>query len=149
METRALGRSGVTVSVLGLGTWPMGGRWWGSTDDAESIRTIHRALDLGVALFDTAEAYAAGHAEDVLGRALVGRREQAVIADKVARITLRPIRSRKPSRPPAAACKRTTSTSISSTGQTSICPLGRDRVAGTASHRRAHPGHRGLELHRG
>jgi myo-inositol catabolism protein IolS len=84
METRALGQSGVMVSVLGLGTWPMGGEWWGGTDDAESIRTIHRALDLGVTLFDTAEAYAAGHAEDVLGRALVGRRERAVIADKVA-----------------------------------------------------------------
>jgi myo-inositol catabolism protein IolS len=84
MERRTLGQSGVTVSVVGLGTWPMGGEWWGGTDDAESIRTIHRALDLGVTLFDTAEAYAAGHAEEVLGQALVGRREQAVIADKVA-----------------------------------------------------------------
>ena len=56
METRTLGPSGVEVSVLGLGTWPMGGEWWGGTDDAESIRTIHRALDLGVTLFDTAEA---------------------------------------------------------------------------------------------
>ncbi len=84
METRTLGKSGVTVSVVGLGTWPMGGEWWGGTDDDESIRTIHRALDLGVTLFDTAEAYAAGHAEEVLGRALVGRREQAIIADKVA-----------------------------------------------------------------
>lgn len=84
METRELGQSGVDVSVLGLGTWPMGGEWWGGTDDAESVRTIHRALELGVNLFDTAEAYASGHAEEVLGRALVGRREQAVIADKVA-----------------------------------------------------------------
>ena len=84
MESRTLGKSGVTVSVLGLGTWPMGGEWWGGADDAESIRTIHRALDLGVTLFDTAEAYAAGHAEEVLGRGLAGRREQAVIADKVA-----------------------------------------------------------------
>lgn len=84
METRTLGQSGVAVSVLGLGTWPMGGEWWGGADDAESVRTIHRALDLGVTLFDTAEAYAAGHAEEVLGKALAGRREQAVIADKVA-----------------------------------------------------------------
>ena len=83
MEKRTLGESGVEVSVLGLGTWPMGGEWWGGTDDEESIRTIHRALELGVTLFDTAEAYAAGHAEEVLGKALVGRREQAVIADKV------------------------------------------------------------------
>lgn len=84
METRTLGQSGVSVSVLGLGTWPMGGEWWGGTDDAESIRTIHRALDLGVTLFDTAEAYAAGHAEEVLGKALAGRRDRAIIADKVA-----------------------------------------------------------------
>ena len=82
MEKRALGRSDVTVSVLGLGTWPMGGEWWGGTDDAESIRTIHRALDLGVSLIDTAEAYAHGHAEEVVGRALAGRRQDAVIADK-------------------------------------------------------------------
>lgn len=84
METRTLGQSGVSVSVLGLGTWPMGGEWWGGTDDAESIRTIHRALELGVTLFDTAEAYASGHAEEVLGKALAGRRDQAIIADKVA-----------------------------------------------------------------
>ncbi len=84
VETRTLGRSDVTVSVLGLGTWPMGGDWWGGSDDATSIRTIHRALELGVTLFDTAEAYAEGHAEEVLGRALAGRRERAIIADKVA-----------------------------------------------------------------
>ena len=83
METRQLGESGVNVSILGLGTWPMGGEWWGGTDDAESIRTIHRALDLGITLFDTAEAYASGHAEEVLGKALIGRRNQAIIADKV------------------------------------------------------------------
>ena len=78
METRTLGQSGVAVvSVVGLGTWPMGGEWWGGADDEESIRTIHRALELGVTLFDTAEAYAAGHAEEVLGHALVGPRPAA------------------------------------------------------------------------
>ena len=90
MEVRPLGMSGVLVSVLGLGTWPMGGAWWGGADDAESIRTIHRALDLGVTLIDTAEAYAQGHAEEVVGRALAGRRQAAVIADKVAADHLRP-----------------------------------------------------------
>lgn len=84
MEKRRLGQSGVEVSVFGLGTWPMGGAWWGGTDDTESERTIHRALELGVTLFDTAEGYGDGHAEEVLGRALAGRRDQAVIADKVA-----------------------------------------------------------------
>ena len=84
MEQRRLGQSGVHVSVLGLGTWPMGGAWWGGTDDDESERTIHRAVELGVTLFDTAEGYGDGHAEEVLGRALAGRREEVVIADKVA-----------------------------------------------------------------
>lgn len=63
MEQRVLGKSGGVVSLVGLGTWPMGGEWWGGRDDAVSIRTIHRARELGVTLLDTAEAYAAGHAE--------------------------------------------------------------------------------------
>ena len=103
MEQRVLGKSGVPVSVVGLGTWPMGGEWWGGTDDAESIRTIHRALDLGVTLFDTAEAYAAGHAEEVLGNALIGRRDQAVIADKVAPNHFEPAQIREAF---AASCQR-------------------------------------------
>jgi hypothetical protein len=70
MELRALGMRGMQTSVIGLGTWPMGGEWWGGTDDAEAIRTIHRAIDLGVTLIDTAEAYAHGHAEQVVGRAI-------------------------------------------------------------------------------
>ncbi|HEV2124358.1 MAG TPA: aldo/keto reductase [Chloroflexota bacterium] len=90
MERRRLGQSDVDVSVIGLGTWPMSGQWWGVTDDDESIRTIHRALDLGVTLIDTAEGYGKGHSEEVLGRALVGRRDQAVIADKVSPTNLEP-----------------------------------------------------------
>lgn len=72
METRQLGGSGVQVSVVGLGTWAMGGEWWGGTDDEESIRTIHRALELGVSLIDTAEGYGKGHSEaDRLHRRLL------------------------------------------------------------------------------
>ena len=62
----------------------MSGAFWGAADDAESIRVIHRALDLGVTLIDTAEAYGGGHAEEVVGKALAGRRRQAVIATKAA-----------------------------------------------------------------
>jgi len=91
MEWRTLGASGVLVSAIGLGTWPMGGEWWGGSDDAESIRTIHRAIELGVTLIDTAEAYAQGHAEQVVGRAIVHRRHDVVIADKVAADHLRPL----------------------------------------------------------
>ncbi|NBE83873.1 aldo/keto reductase [Micromonospora rubida] len=89
--TRTLGRSGIEVSAIGMGCWAIGGPlWgdggqpfgWGEVDDDESVRTIHRALDLGVTLFDTASNYGAGHSERVLGRALAGRRDQAVIATK-------------------------------------------------------------------
>ncbi|MER6592049.1 aldo/keto reductase [Micromonospora purpureochromogenes] len=89
--TRTLGRSGIDVSALGMGCWAIGGPlWgaggepfgWGEVDDDESVRTIHRALDLGVTLFDTASNYGAGHSERVLGRALAGRRDRVVIATK-------------------------------------------------------------------
>ncbi|MEV5694082.1 aldo/keto reductase [Micromonospora globbae] len=88
--TRTLGRSGIAVSALGMGCWAIGGPWaegdqplgWGAVDDEESVRAIRRALDLGVTLFDTADTYGAGHGERVLGRALAGRRDEAVIATK-------------------------------------------------------------------
>src|SRR5262249_35607715 len=55
---------------------------WGAVDDDESIRAIHTALDLGITLFDTADAYGGGHSERVLGRALAGRRDDVVISTK-------------------------------------------------------------------
>ena len=87
---RALGRSGIEVSALGLGCWAIGGPFWagetplgwGEVDDNESIRAIHAALDLGINFFDTANVYGAGHSERILGRALAGRRSQVVIATK-------------------------------------------------------------------
>jgi len=88
--TRTLGRSGIEISAMGMGCWAIGGPlWgdgkplgWGQIDDSESIRTVHQALDLGVTLFDTAGTYGAGHSERILGRALAGRRDRAVIATK-------------------------------------------------------------------
>jgi aryl-alcohol dehydrogenase-like predicted oxidoreductase len=88
--TRMLGRSGIEVSALGMGCWAIGGPWfegaqplgWGQVDDEESVRTVRRALELGVTLFDTADTYGAGHSERVLARALAGRRDEAVIATK-------------------------------------------------------------------
>ncbi|MEU6076522.1 aldo/keto reductase [Micromonospora sp. NPDC047074] len=90
VTTRTLGRSGIEVSALGMGCWAIGGPWaegvqplgWGAVDDDESVRAIRRALDLGVTLFDTADTYGAGHGERVIGRALAGRRDEAVIATK-------------------------------------------------------------------
>jgi myo-inositol catabolism protein IolS len=90
MEQRRLGGSPVSVSQIGLGTWAMSGAFWGAADDAESVRVIHRALDVGITLIDTAEAYGQGHAEEVVGAALAGRREKAVIATKVAASHLDP-----------------------------------------------------------
>ena len=87
---RALGRSGIEVSALGMGCWAIGGPFWagetplgwGEVDDEESIRAIHAALDRGVNFFDTANVYGAGHSERVLGRAIADRRSHFVIATK-------------------------------------------------------------------
>ena len=90
MNNKKLGSSNIEVSPLGFGCWAIGGPFtmdgvpdgWGEVDDAESIRAIERALDLGVQFFDTSDAYGTGHSEEVLGRALKGKRQQAVIATK-------------------------------------------------------------------
>ncbi len=82
MERRRVGRTEIEVSTIALGCWPMGGDYWGDADDGESIRTIHRALELGVDFLDTAPAYGNGHSEEVVGRALRGRRADAVISTK-------------------------------------------------------------------
>jgi aryl-alcohol dehydrogenase-like predicted oxidoreductase len=69
---------------VGLGTWAMGGTQWGGTNDDESVRTIHAALDLGINLIDTAPAYGFGHSEKVVGRAIAerGRRDEVILATK-------------------------------------------------------------------
>ncbi|MCL2450190.1 MAG: aldo/keto reductase [Polyangiaceae bacterium] len=73
------------ASRVGLGTWAMGGYQWGGSDDDESVRTIHEALDLGINLIDTAPAYGFGHSEEVVGRAIGerGKRDQVILATKV------------------------------------------------------------------
>src|ERR1700694_5018519 len=81
MQLRNLGAQGLRVSALGLGCMGMS-QSYGTPDDAESVATIQRALELGVTLFDTAEVYGPFKNEELLGRALKGRRERAVIATK-------------------------------------------------------------------
>jgi aryl-alcohol dehydrogenase-like predicted oxidoreductase len=76
-------RSGLQVSRVALGTWAIGGWMWGGTDERESVATIRAALDQGINLIDTAPAYGFGTSEEIVGRALVGRRGQSVIATKV------------------------------------------------------------------
>lgn len=80
--TRDIGRSGVKASAVGLGTWAIGGWMWGGTDEAESIAAIQASLDAGVSLIDTAPAYGLGRSEEIVGKALSGRRDKAVIATK-------------------------------------------------------------------
>ncbi|MGW0906546.1 aldo/keto reductase [Streptomyces sp. NPDC002853] len=79
IPTRRLGA--LTVSAQGLGCMGMS-HAYGASDDAQSIATLHRALDLGVTLLDTSDFYGEGHNEELIGRALAGRREQAVLATK-------------------------------------------------------------------
>jgi aryl-alcohol dehydrogenase-like predicted oxidoreductase len=81
MERRVLGRQGLVVSEQGLGCMGMS-EFYGPTDEAESVATIRRALDLGVTFIDTADMYGAGHNERLVGRAVAGRRDDAVIATK-------------------------------------------------------------------
>src|SRR5450432_2067587 len=81
LAKRKLGKQGLEVSALGLGCMGMS-QSYGVPDDRESIATIHRALELGVTLFDTAEAYGPFKNEELLGRALAGRRDGAAIATK-------------------------------------------------------------------
>src|SRR5918996_600144 len=81
MKLRDLGTSGLTVSVIGLGCMGMS-QSYGTPDEDESVRTIHRALDLGVTLIDTADAYGKGANELLVGRAIRGRRQDVVLASK-------------------------------------------------------------------
>lgn len=71
------------VSRIGIGTWAIGGVTWGGADEAEAIRTLHAAFDAGVNLVDTAPVYGFGRAEEIVGKALAGRRGQVAVATKV------------------------------------------------------------------
>jgi aryl-alcohol dehydrogenase-like predicted oxidoreductase len=86
MRTRKLGRTDIEISVIGFGAWAIGGGdyafGWGPQDDQESIRAIHKALDVGVNWIDTAAIYGLGRSEEVVGRALKGIREEVFLATK-------------------------------------------------------------------
>ena len=84
MEKKRLSSTELFVSGLSLGTWAFSGaKIWGASDDQEAVKTIHCALDRGINLIDTAEKHGNGQSEEVLGRALEGRRSEAVIATKI------------------------------------------------------------------
>src|SRR3954463_11330689 len=85
MDKRELGTQGLEVSELGLGCMGMS-EFYGERDDDESIATIHRALELGVDFLDTADMYGPFTNEELVGRAIAGRREQVVLATKLGNV---------------------------------------------------------------
>lgn len=86
METRQLGQTNLHITPLGLGTWAIGGGGyafgWGSQIDADSLHTIHRALDLGINWIDTAPVYGLGHAEKLIGQVLQSRSDRPLVFTK-------------------------------------------------------------------
>ena len=85
MEQRQLGTGGLTVSAIGLGCMGMSA-FYGTTDADESVATLHRAIELGVTFFDTAELYGPYDNEELLGRALAGRRDEVDDRHQVRRV---------------------------------------------------------------
>src|SRR5277367_4647043 len=80
MDHRTLGRTGVEVTPLCLGAMMFGA--WGNPDHEDSVRIIHTALDAGINFVDTADVYSRGESEEIVGKALVGRRDEVVLATK-------------------------------------------------------------------
>ncbi|MGA7625529.1 MAG: aldo/keto reductase [Candidatus Acidiferrales bacterium] len=85
MEFTTISGTGIKVSCIALGTWAVGGKMWGGSDEEDSVRTIHAALDCGINLIDTAPVYGFGVSEEIVGKALAqsGNRDKVVIASKV------------------------------------------------------------------
>src|SRR4030095_3561323 len=81
MQYKTLGRTGFEVSSVSFGAWAIGGTW-GEVDDTEAMRCLHRALDLGVNFFDTADVYGDGHSERLLARLRRERRDPFWVATK-------------------------------------------------------------------
>src|SRR5262245_33260483 len=90
MQIRTLGASGLQISTIGVGTWAMGGGgWkfaWGAQDDEESVGSVQAGLDAGINWIDTAAIYGHGRADEIVGRAIAGRRDQVVVATKCGRV---------------------------------------------------------------
>lgn len=90
MKTAKLGSSGPEITRIGLGTWAMGGaEWafgWGPQDDEASVAAIHTAMEVGITWIDTAAVYGFGHSEEVVGKAVAGRRDKVLLATKCGRV---------------------------------------------------------------
>ena len=124
MKKRTFGKLGWQISEVSFGAWAIGGDMWGPQDDDESIRALHRALDAGVNLIDTAQGYGKGHSEELIGRVLRDRKEEIFVATKV------PPQPGSPWPPPDDADARDffPATYIIEQCEHSLKRLGRDRL---------------------
>lgn len=77
-----LGSTNIKISVVGFGAWAIGGRWWGGTDFNESVKAIEASIGNGVNLIDTAPAYGLGLSEEIIGKAIKGKRDKVILATK-------------------------------------------------------------------
>ncbi|MBM4149488.1 MAG: aldo/keto reductase [Lentisphaerae bacterium] len=82
MEYRKLGASGIEASAIGFGAWAIGGWMWGGADERDAVAAIHASLDRGITLLDTAPVYGFGRSEEIVGKAIRGRRDKVVLATK-------------------------------------------------------------------
>ena len=149
------GNTGLTTSRIGLGTWAIGGWMWGGTDEAESIATIHSAIDRGITLIDTAPAYGFGRSEEIVGKALARlAARQGQIATKVGltwqdgRCFATPARraSARRSRIRCAGCAPMSSISTRCTGRTRDTDRGDRADAGGPAPRGQDPRDRRQQL---
>lgn len=82
MKYKKIGNTNISISVIGAGTWGIGGTWWSGTDVNESIDTIKTSIDQGINFIDTAPAYGYGVSEEIIGKAIQGQRDKVVVATK-------------------------------------------------------------------
>jgi aryl-alcohol dehydrogenase-like predicted oxidoreductase len=83
LKYRKFGKLNWNISEIGFGAWAIGGDMWGPQNDDESIKALHKAIDLGVNFIDTAQGYGSGHSEEIVGKVVKERKEEIYIATKV------------------------------------------------------------------
>jgi aryl-alcohol dehydrogenase-like predicted oxidoreductase len=89
MEYREFGKTGIKISEIGYGAWGIGGAMWQGSKDDESLRALHRAIDLGLNFIDTALVYGDGHSEHLVGRVIKERNERLYVASKIPPLNMR------------------------------------------------------------